>query len=54
MAWPQITYIVIAALSLGIVLARHGEPREAYSFWHAVTNSAISFGLLYAGGFFNV
>lgn len=52
MGWPQITLIVLMALSLGVTLANHGKPREPYSFGIALVSTAIFWGLLYAGGFF--
>ena len=53
MGWPQITYIVLSVLSVGYVLAKDGQPRDPYSFWQSVIGACISFGLLYAGGFFS-
>jgi hypothetical protein len=52
MGWPQITMVVLMALGLGISLAKHGEPREPYSFGTALLGTALAAGLLWAGGFF--
>lgn len=53
MGIPQICYIVIIALGLGISLAKHGEPREdKYSFFNALFGASIQIGLLILGGFF--
>lgn len=50
----QISYIVIMVLSLGINLAKHGEPRDGkYSFWSALIAMGIQIGILYMGGFFS-
>lgn len=51
--WPQITWVVLVALALGIHAAKHGQQREPYNFIMALVNVVISVGLLYAGGFFN-
>jgi hypothetical protein len=54
MAWPQLTLIVLMALSLGIMLSKHGEPKTGYeSFWVSLTTAAFEFWLLYEGGFFS-
>lgn len=52
MGWPQVTYIVLTALGFGLTLAKHGQPRDPYNFWHAIFGSGLMFGILYAGGFF--
>lgn len=54
MGAPQIIWIVLVTLSVGLHLSKHGEPRtERYSFWGMLLNAAITAGLLYWGGFFN-
>lgn len=53
MGIPQICYIVIITLGLGISLAKHGEPKEDnYNFFTALIGAAIQIGLLILGGFF--
>ncbi len=53
MGVPQICYIVIIALGLGITLAKHGEPKEdKYNFFTSLIAAAIQIGLLILGGFF--
>lgn len=53
MGAPQIIYVVLIALSLGIHLARHGEPRNArFSIWSGLVNASASIGLVWWGGFF--
>lgn len=53
MKWPQITLIVMYALSLGIHLSKHGEERtDKYNFWNSLASVTIIFVLLNAGGFF--
>lgn len=51
--WPQITWVVLVALSLGIHAAKHGQPRDPYNFGLSVISAVLAAGLLYAGGFFN-
>lgn len=53
MGWPQIAYIALTALGVGIHLAKHGEQRrDKYSAWLSMAGAALSIGILYAGGFF--
>ena len=50
---PQILLIALYATSLGVHIAKHGEPKEGtYKLWPALTSCAIIFGLLIWGGFF--
>ena len=49
---PQITWLCMIALSLGIGLAKHGEPRPNYSFFSILISAAIETGILIWGGFF--
>jgi ATP-dependent protease ClpP protease subunit len=53
--WPQITLIVLAAMSFATHLAKAGEPTNRnYSPGLMIIIIAIEFGLMYAGGFFDV
>lgn len=50
----QIIYVALLMLSLGISLAKHGEPRDdKYSFGASFIATAIQIAILYAGGFFS-
>ena len=52
MGIPQILVIVLWALSLGLTLAKHGEPRGGKeSVWTALVGVAIMAALLWWGGF---
>lgn len=52
---PQMIYIILAAMSLGINLVRHGQDKEGKeSFWVHLIAATITFSLLYWGGFFDV
>ena len=54
MGWPQITYLVLLGLSLGISMARHGSPRtDRHNFWIALIAESLLLGLLWVGGFFS-
>ena len=50
--WPQWTMLFLMVLGLGITIGLHGKPRPNYSIWTDLIASAISFTLLYFGGFF--
>jgi hypothetical protein len=50
---PQILIIALYTLSLGICLAKDGEPRDGtYNFGSALIATAIIFAILIWGGFF--
>lgn len=51
-AWPQIVYLALVMMGVGVALAKHGEPRTPYSAWGTLLATAICLGLLWAGGFF--
>ena len=50
---PQIIYIVLQVLGLGLSMAKHGQPQKPYDFWISLTASVIMLSLLIWGGFFN-
>lgn len=50
--WPQITYIVISTLGIGISIAQHGKPRSNENAFTTIIASCIAYALMYAGGFF--
>lgn len=50
---PQIIIVIMYALSLGIEIQRHGEPKHGReNAWVTLVVIAINLGLLYWGGFF--
>lgn len=52
--FPQLIWLILLALGLGINLAKHGEKRtDKYNFWSSLIGAIISFWIVYAGGFFN-
>lgn len=51
---PQIIFIVISCIGLGVEAQRHGQPRTGnYNVNIVVLATIIQFGLLYWGGFFS-
>jgi hypothetical protein len=53
MAAPQIVWIALIAMALGLNFAMHGKPREPHHFGYAAVAAAIQGGILYWGGFFS-
>lgn len=53
MGAPQITYLIISALGVGIVMTKHGEGRtDKYNFWTTLLGILVQIGIMYWGGFF--
>lgn len=52
MGIPQIIYLFLAAMGLGLALANDGKPQPPYSFIKSLISSAIVLSLLWWGGFF--
>ena len=50
---PQIIYIVLMALSLGTIVAKHGEARRPYNFGVSLAAASIHLTLVWWGGFFS-
>lgn len=51
--YPQIIYIALSLLGVGVVTAKHGQPRGNYSIFTTLFAEAIMVALLYWGGFFD-
>ncbi len=50
---PQIIYLALNAIGLGVALAKHGQPRdENYNFFMSSIAAGIQIALLAWGGFF--
>lgn len=49
-----IIWIVLQILSVGIVMAKHGEPRDNYNFWIYIIAASIDWWLLYKAGLFDI
>ena len=52
MEWPQVTYIVLSALTGISYAAMHGKPRGNYNYFDWVISAAVTYWLLIFGGFF--
>jgi len=50
---PQIIYLILTCLGLGVVMSKHGEPQKPYNIWYSLTSTVLLWILLYWGGFFN-
>ena len=52
--WPQLIWIVLAVLGLGVNMAKNGEPTGfRYSGWLKLIGIAIGATILWCGGFFH-
>jgi len=49
---PQIIWIVLTAMGLGISIVKHGEPRSPHNMWASIIGTPLAAALLYWGGFF--
>jgi len=49
---PQIIFLMLIGVGLGMHLVKHGEPRERYNFWVFSFAAGLEVALLYWGGFF--
>lgn len=46
--------LVLALLSLGIAMEKHGQPKTGcYNFWTYLISWGLQLGLLFFGGFFS-
>ena len=52
MKWPQLVYLGLIFLSLGLTLGKHGEPQPKYNFFSTLIGSILQLLILQAGGFF--
>ena len=51
---PQLIYIALSLISLGIILAKHGEVKDGkHNFFTSLLLTVLVYWLLYEGGFFN-
>jgi hypothetical protein len=54
MEWPQITWLVLCCIGLGLALALDGQPRTGrHNFFVSLLASALVAWLLWSGGFFS-
>jgi hypothetical protein len=50
---PQLIYLALMVLGLGVSLAKHGEPRSPMNAGTHILGLAIAISLLWWGGFFD-
>lgn len=51
---PQLLFIALYSIGLGISFAEHGKPKTGnHNAWASLIAAAIVVTLLYLGGFFN-
>ena len=53
MVWPVYVYLILTLISLGYVIAKHGDNCKINACASVITQGFIWF-LLYKGGFFDV
>ena len=53
MVWPVYVYLFITLISLGYVIAKHGDNYKINA-WASLISQAFILYLLYKGGFFDV
>ena len=52
--WALVTFIILHVLAVGIVLAKHGEPKGGnYNIFITLAAEALEFWLLYKAGLFD-
>ena len=51
--WPQLIYLGLIILALGLHIGLHGQPQKNYNAFTQLVSSIISVGILYWGGFFD-
>ena len=50
--WAPLAYVGLSILGFGFAIAKHGQPREPYNMWTLLLGTALSWSLLWWGGFF--
>jgi hypothetical protein len=51
---PQICYLLLVALGIGIALSEHGKPKEGkHNFLTHLIGVSVGLAILYWGGFFD-
>jgi hypothetical protein len=54
MGWPEITWITLTCIGLGMTFSQHGQPKEGKeNGWVSLFATALVTCLLWAGGFFS-
>ncbi len=50
--WPQFVYVIITVMGFGWKIAVHGQPPKPHDVVSSSLATAITCGILWAGGFF--
>lgn len=50
---PQLIYLGLSVLGLGVILANHGKPREPHNFVATFIVTILVWTILWWGGFFD-
>jgi hypothetical protein len=51
--WPQLIYLALTFIGLGILLTQFGERKTGTHGWGEIFATIVVLGLLYWGGFFD-
>ena len=50
---PQLTYLAIVCIGLGIGITQHGQVKtEKKNAWNIIIGTALQMAIMYCGGFF--
>lgn len=53
LGWPQLTYLTLMILGIGMTAVKHGEAKSAeYNILTTLIVDAVMMFILYSGGFF--
>ena len=51
---PQLIYLGLTMIGLGMIISKHGQPKEGnHNAWSSIIASIVIGYVLYLGGFFN-
>ena len=50
--WPQITWIVLQAMGLGVCIATHGKEQKPVNAWYSIMAVILNVWIAISGGFF--
>lgn len=51
--WPQIVWLTLVLIGLGMSLEQHGKPRTGrHNVWLSLFGGGVGFWIVYGGGFF--
>ncbi|WP_156129088.1 hypothetical protein [Chitinibacter sp. ZOR0017] len=54
MSYPQLIWLALNGIALGIALSEHGKPKTGkHSFWSTLIAVGLGYWIVSAGGFFS-